>query len=215
MVLTSSQARRFYDRFGRAQDLQAFYEDHAAGEMLALGRLDQARAVFEFGCGTGRLAARLLGRLLPADARYLGADISGTMTSLSRARLAAFRHRAAIIQADGTRPLPIASASVDRFLAIYALDLLGPPETEALIAEARRLLRPGGLLEIVSLTPGATAPSRLASRAWTSVWSRAPGLLGGCRPVSILPLPDGWQVQHRNLTSEVVVARRRPPGSRR
>ncbi len=214
MVLTSSQARRFYDRFGRAQDLQAFYEDHAVGEMLAHGQLDQARAVFEFGCGTGRLAARLLGRLLPADARYLGADISGTMTSLSRARLAAFRHRAAIIQADGTRPLPIASASVDRFLAIYVLDLLGPPETEALIAEARRLLRPGGLLEVVSLAPGATAPSRLASRAWTSVWSRAPGLLGGCRPVSILPLPDGWQVQHRALitawalTSEVVVARR-------
>ena len=214
MVLTSSQARRFYDRFGRAQDLQAFYEDRAVGEMLAHGRLDKARAVFEFGCGTGRLAARLLGRILPADARYLGADISGTMTSLSRARLAAFSHRAAIIQADGNRPLPIASASVDRFLAIYVLDLLGTRQTENLITEARRLLRPGGLLEIVRLTPGATAPSRLMSRAWTSVWSRAPGLLGGCRPVSILPLPDGWHVQHHALitawalTSEVVVASR-------
>ena len=214
MVLTPSQAKRFYDRFGRAQDLQAFYEDHAVSEMLAHGRLDEARAIFEFGCGTGRLADRLLGRTLPADARYLGADISCTMTSLSRARLIRFSHRAAIIQADGTRPLPIASASFDRFLAIYVLDLLGPPETEALITEARRLLRPGGLLEIVSLTPGATAPSRLTSWAWTALWSRAPGLLGGCRPVSILPLPDGWQVQHRALitawalTSEVVIARR-------
>lgn len=213
MVLSPSQARRFYDRFGRAQDLQAFYEDHAVGEMLAHGRLDDARAVFEFGCGTGRLAARLLGRILPADARYLGADISGTMTALSRGRLARFSHRAAIIQADGTRPLPIASASFDRFLAIYVIDLLGPHQTEALITEARRLLRPGGLLEIVSLTSGATAPSRLTSRTWTAVWSRAPGLLGGCRPVSILPLPDGWHVQHHALvtawalTSEIVVAR--------
>ncbi len=47
MGLTSGQARRFYDRFGRAQDLQAFYEDRATGDLLAHGRFDDARAVLE------------------------------------------------------------------------------------------------------------------------------------------------------------------------
>lgn len=214
MALTSAQARRFYDRLGRGQDLQAFYEDRAVGELLARGRLDQARAVFEFGCGTGRLAARLLGQHLPAGARYLGADISDTMTSLTKARLRPFGTRAAIIQADGTRPLPLTNGAFDRFLTIYVLDLLGAAEATAIIAEARRLLQPGGLLEAVSLTHGATAPARLVSRAWTATWSRAPVLTGGCRPVSVLPLLDGWHIEHHALasawalTSEVVVARR-------
>jgi SAM-dependent methyltransferase len=83
--------------------------------------------VFEFGCGTGRLAARLLGYKLPAGARYLGADISSTMTSLTRARLRLYGRRAAIIQADGTRPLPLAPGAFGRFAAAYVLDLLGPP----------------------------------------------------------------------------------------
>jgi SAM-dependent methyltransferase len=214
MALTSTRARRFYDSLGRGQDLQAFYEDHAVGELLARGRLGQAHEVFEFGCGTGRLAARLLGEFLPAGARYVGADISDTMTSLSKARLGRFGGRAAVIQADGTGPLPLTSSAFDRFLAVYVLDMLGPAETAAIVAEARRLLRPGGLLEVVSLTHGATAPARLAARAWTAVWSRAPVLTGGCRPVSVLPLADGWQIEHRALvtswalTSEVVVASR-------
>lgn len=212
MELTSGQARRFYDGFGRAQDLQTFYEDRAASDLLAHSRLEDARAVLELGCGTGRLATRLLGRHLPAGARYLGADISGTMTALARARLGRFGRRAAIIQADGTRQLPLAAGAFDRFLAVYVLDLLGPAESAALVAEARRLLRPGGLLGIISLTHGATAPARLVSRAWTAVWSLAPALTGGCRPVTVLPLLDGWRVEHRALvtawalTSEVVIA---------
>jgi SAM-dependent methyltransferase len=214
MGLTSSQARHFYDRFGRAQDLQAFYEDRAIGDLLAHGRFDDARAVFELGCGTGRLAARLLHRQLPADARYLGADISATMISLSRARLQRFGPRAAIVQADGTRPLPLAAGAMDRFLAVYVLDLLGPRQAAGLIAQAQQLLRPGGLLGVVSLAPGATMPAQLVSRAWTAVWSRAPALTGGCRPITVQPLLDGWRIEHRALisawalTSEVVVASR-------
>ncbi|HUY47230.1 MAG TPA: class I SAM-dependent methyltransferase [Streptosporangiaceae bacterium] len=212
MGLTSGQARRFYDGFGRAQDLQAFYEDRAVGDLLAHGRFGDARAVLELGCGTGRLAARLLGRHLPAGARYLGADISGTMTALSRARVDRFGRRAAVIQADGTRQLPLAAGAFDRFLAVYVLDLLGPAESAAIVAEARRLLRPGGLLAVASLTHGAPSPARLVSQAWMAVWSRAPGLTGGCRPVTVLPLLDGWHIEHRSLvtawalTSEVVIA---------
>ncbi len=48
-----------YDRFGRRQDPQGWYEDAALERLIALGRLAEARAVCEFGCGTGRLAAGL------------------------------------------------------------------------------------------------------------------------------------------------------------
>jgi SAM-dependent methyltransferase len=212
--LTSGQARRFYDRFGRAQDLQAFYENPAVGDLLAHGRFDDANAVLEAGCGTGRLAARLLDGVLPADARYLGTDISGTMTALAKARLRAFSGRARVIRADVTRPLPVASGTLDRLVAVYLLDLLAPDDATTLLAETRRVLRPGGLLCTASLTPGATPATRLVSAAWAAAWTRAPWLTGGCRPVTVTSLLDGWHIEHRALvsawalTSEVVIASR-------
>ncbi|MGE5292099.1 MAG: hypothetical protein ACM3ML_33930 [Micromonosporaceae bacterium] len=65
MGLTSVQAKRFYDRFGRAQDLQAFYEDRAMKDLLAHGSFPAAGSVFELGCGTGRLAGALLASHCP------------------------------------------------------------------------------------------------------------------------------------------------------
>jgi len=214
--LTPHQAQRFYDRLGRAQDLQAFYEDRPAAELIAAASFPAARSVFELGCGTGRLAENLLARHLPADARYLGTDISDTMVALSQARLRRFGGRARVLRADGTVPLPVASGGFDRFLAVYVFDLLGPGDAEAVIAQAQRLLRPGGLLCAVSLAPGQAPAARLISQTWTGIWSRAPGLVGGCRPIRLEPLLDGWHVTHRALvtawalTSEVIVAAPRP-----
>jgi len=54
--LSAAEIRQFYDRFGEAQDKQGFYEDAAQAEMLEYARLQQASSLFEFGCGTGRLA---------------------------------------------------------------------------------------------------------------------------------------------------------------
>ena len=44
--------------------------------------------MFEFGCGTGRLAERLLHDHLPEQAIYTAVDISNTMFRLTRERLA-------------------------------------------------------------------------------------------------------------------------------
>lgn len=65
MVLTRSQARRFYDHFGAKQDSQAFYEDAALDDLMRHADCAQAQSVFEFGCGTGRFAAQLLTKHLP------------------------------------------------------------------------------------------------------------------------------------------------------
>lgn len=215
--LAPHQARRFYDRLGRGQDLQAFYEDRPAAELIAAASFPAARSVLELGCGTGRLAENLLARHLPAGARYLGADISDTMVTLSQARLRRFGGRAHVLRADATVPLPAADGGFDRFLAVYVLDLLAPGDATAVIAQARRLLRPGGLLCAVSLAPGQAPAARLVSQAWTGIWSRAPGLVGGCRPIRLEPLLDGWHITHRALvtawalTSEVIIATPREP----
>ncbi len=69
MPLTAEQARRVYDRIGRAQDTQSFYEDAVTRRLAQLGAFERAGSVFELGCGTGRYAARLFGERLAPDAR--------------------------------------------------------------------------------------------------------------------------------------------------
>src|SRR4051812_10077889 len=123
-TVTPAEAKAFYDRFGAKQDRQAFYEDPALARLSAHAAFGEARSLVEFGCGTGRFAARLLADSLPDDARYHGIDISPTMVRIARARLAAWSERATVQVSDGAIRLPVPSGSCDRVLCTYVLDLL-------------------------------------------------------------------------------------------
>ena len=215
--VSHAQARRIYDRIGRLQDTRPLSERRALDALVERAAFERAGAVLEFGCGTGRLAARLLAERLPAGARYLGLDVSPTMVSLARAAVAPWGDRARVEQASGSPELPVEEGSCDRFVSTYVFDLLSPDDAARLLDEAHRVLRPGGLLALASLTPGTTPPARSLTRAWRAVWRLDPALLGGCRPVTLAPQlpPAGWAVRARItvtdlvLASEVVVAERR------
>src|SRR5262245_2988807 len=102
---TPVDAERFYDRFGANQDLQ-FYENGALARIVASADFDHASAVFELGCGTGRLAERLLRERLPKEAHYVGVDISTTMVGLARERLSPWRGRVDVRHGDGSTRWP-------------------------------------------------------------------------------------------------------------
>ena len=59
-TLTPAQAMQFYDRMGARQDWSRFYEAAAIDRMIEQGDFGNAQRVVEFGCGTGRIAERLL-----------------------------------------------------------------------------------------------------------------------------------------------------------
>ena len=213
-VLSHDEARAFYDRFGARQDKQAFYEDAALDRLIAQGRFEEAQAVFEFGCGTGRLAERLLERHLPEGAEYTGLDVSPTMVALATERLA--RWHARIVQGDGEMTVPAADGSFSRFVATYVLDLLSDADGHALIAEAHRTLRPGGLLCVAGITHGSGVLSVPIMALWRAIAGVAPGLVGGCRPQRTDRLLSSarWRIIHRSvvvpwgIASEVLVAAR-------
>jgi len=102
MVLTRSQARTFYDRFGKKQDTQAFYEDAVLDDVIDHAAFEQAEKVFEFGCGTGRFASRLLVKHLSPSASYLGIDLSQTMIAIAEQRVLPYKERAKVAQSDGS-----------------------------------------------------------------------------------------------------------------
>ena len=124
--LSSAEAKLFYDCLGSRQDWQGFFENPAINEMIAHAAFDSAHSVFEFGCRTGALASRLLQHHLPADARYVGFDISATMVSLAQKRLKPWSERARFHQSDGSPRIAEPDHRFDRFVSTYVFDLLPP-----------------------------------------------------------------------------------------
>ena len=202
-----------YDRLGRALDTQAFYEDPAHRALAQAAYLAQAHRVFEFGCGTGRLAVRMLAEHLPPDACYRGVDISPRMVALARGRLAPWADRASVELADGSPPTRERYGSCDRFVSTFVLDLLPRAAILELLDAAACMLEPGGLLCTANLTLGRAPLARAVTGAWQAANRLAPALLGGCRPIRLEPLlrERGWAIVHHEsvhpfgFASEVTV----------
>jgi len=214
--LAPPDVRAFYDRFGRRQDGQAFYEDDALAALVDHSDLHKAEAVVEFGCGTGRFAVRLLRDVLPSTARYAGCDLSEGMIAIARERLASFGDRVSLWHCDPHPDLSPGRPPFDAIIATYVLDLMAPEGVAAFLEEAARCLEAGGQLCLVSLTFGDTPVSQLTSLIWSGIFHINPRLVGGCRPIDLWPVLEdaGWTIHwHRivrawGIPSEVVIATR-------
>jgi ubiquinone/menaquinone biosynthesis C-methylase UbiE len=216
--LSTARARATYDRIGRLQDWQSFYEASAIRDLIAHGQFESSRAVFEFGCGTGSFAVSLLQQRLPSDARYVGFDLSPKMVRLAKSRLTKWSDRAEVWLSSGSPELPAPTAAFDRFVSNYVFDLLAPDYARGVLAESTRVLSDGGLLCLVSLSSGTSRSGQLISSMCEAIWRWSPAFVGGCRPQrleELLPADDWTPVHNRlvssfGITSQVVVARRSP-----
>ncbi len=127
----------------RALDLPAGDVERA---LLALLPPDaEAARLLDIGTGTGRLL-ELLG---PRVGEAVGVDASRSMLALARTRLArAGLTRCSVRLADMYR-LPLADAGFD--IAVLQMVLHYADEPAGVLAEAARVLRPGGTLIVVEL----------------------------------------------------------------
>lgn len=214
-MFSPEQARRFYDRFGKKQDSQAFYENPALDRMIHFSDFAEAQKIVEFGCGTGRFALRLFDECLPNDAGYRGFDISATMVDIAKRRLDGFKNRASVTLTSGSVELPPEDGSCDRFISNYVLDLLPAEQISAVINEAYRILSSNGLLCVTSLTFGKGPISRAIIAIWRTLHSANPYLVGGCRPIELARFISGqqWEIKNNQtvvswgIPSDVLVAR--------
>jgi ArsR family transcriptional regulator len=162
----AERARAATDSFARKgaewDEMSALGLPAAAVEAALLGLLPQGGLgrVLDIGTGTGRLLELLAPRLTAG----LGVDASRAMLALARARLArpGLTH-CAVRLADMYR-LPLPDAGFD--LVLLHMVLHHAEDPAAAVAEAARVLRPGGRIVIVDLVPhqSAEALHRLAHR---------------------------------------------------
>lgn len=142
----------------RALDLPAAMVEHELLRLLPDGQLGRA---LDIGTGTGRLLEVLAPRLTAG----LGIDASRTMLALARVRLAKpeFSHLA--VRLADMYALPLRDASFD--LVLLQMVLHYAEEPAKAVAEARRVLAPGGTVIVVDLAPHGRAElrDRMAHRA--------------------------------------------------
>jgi ubiquinone/menaquinone biosynthesis C-methylase UbiE len=115
-------------------------------------------AVVEVGAGTGSLT-RLLRAVLPADATLTAVDPDERALAIARRRAP----DPAIAWRPGrAEALPLPDAGQDAVVAALVLHHLPPAAKRAALAEARRVLRPGGRLLIADFGPPQDAAMALA-----------------------------------------------------
>lgn len=102
-------------------------------------------AVLDVGCGTGELLARLAERY--PQATFTGIDLEESHLQRAAARCAAFGDRVHLQRGDAMA-LPFGDATFDLVVCRHLLQAV--PSAPQVLAEIRRVLRPGGRMHLIA-----------------------------------------------------------------
>ena len=178
--------RHFYDRIASAYDLIADSNERAARQagVRALA-LKEGESVLELGFGTGNEVLDLAALVGPKGS-VAGIDISPGMLAVARKKL----DQAALatpvdLRVGDARYLPFADETFDAIYTSFTLELFPEEDIPLVLAEARRVLRPGGHGRIGVVSMAAVRPGHpVSSLERTYIWMHRhfPHLVD-CRPI--------------------------------
>ncbi|MBI3445902.1 MAG: methyltransferase domain-containing protein, partial [Magnetospirillum sp.] len=202
-ILVLDQQRLAAIRSGRAEKAQAYFRDNASRwDEIGSLQVDEAevektlqaafagrriRDLVDMGTGTGRVL-EVLG---PHVDRAVGIDLSREMLAVARANLERAGLNNCMVRQGDIAQLPLPAATADAVTIHQVLHYATEPGM--LVAEAARVLEPGGRLAIVDFAPhdqeilrDQHAHRRLGfTDSEVENWLRAAGLEPG--PISRLP----------------------------
>ena len=181
---TGERILRYYDAISSVYALLASpFERRAIMAGLDLAHIAPGDEVLEVAVGAGGAFVEIL-RRARSESSVHGVDLSPKMveTTRRRARRAGFPD-ADVAVADARR-LPFPDASFDVLFNSFMLDLVPFADIPEVLAEFKRVLKPGGRMVLVNLSKA----DQEAHTWWETLYRRAPAgvasyVLGGCRPV--------------------------------
>ena len=153
-MATTAVSRQAWDRLSTRYDRQLWLERSAIDAALDLLDLHREERLLDVATGTGAVLRRLA-RREQRPREVVGVDSSAAML----AKVPALADGWTVTEGDA-RALPFDDARFDAAIASYLLHVLADDDVPVVLAELRRVLRPGGRL--VAVTP--SIPARGAQR---------------------------------------------------
>jgi ubiquinone/menaquinone biosynthesis C-methylase UbiE len=171
-----------WSRLSRLYTLQLPLEQEALRVLASMLDLDRSSRLLDVATGTGAMLSAVT-RVSAPPRHATGLDSSPQM--LARVPLLPLGWQ--LICANAA-VMPFPDGSFDRVSVAYLLHLLDAGVRESVLAEARRVLAPGGLLGTVTVAPPTETPARVLRAPIEALASTSRGALAGLR--SLNPRPD-------------------------
>lgn len=178
-----AETKAFYDKISHVYDLLA---EHSEGPVRRAGleKLDArpGEKVLEIGFGTGHCLVSLAQSVGPTG-KVTGVDLSERMLEVARDNLhkAGLADRVELTCGDAVQ-LPYRSESLDGIYMSFTLELFDTPEIPKVLAECKRVLRPGGRIMVVGVSKEVENGLLLHAFEWTH--RHFPNLVD-CRPICV------------------------------
>lgn len=198
--IEKDQVADIYRKIAPSYDLWAWLtESKARNRCLQMAAIQDGEDVLEVAVGTGLAFERIL-QSNPSG-RNEGIDLTEAMLVRAEKRAAKSGSRNYRLRIGDAYDLDFPDKSFDVLINNYMFDLLPQQDFEIVLAEFKRVLRPGGRLAMVNMTKG----QRWYNGIWERIYRINPALLGGCRSVSLLPRIEtcGFSQTRREYMSQL------------
>ena len=187
-----------YRRIARLYDLWALLtESKARIRCLDLADVHDGETVLEVAVGTGLLFADIVEK--NPSGRNVGIDLTKAMLERARARIVKSGATNVSLSIGDAYALDCADQAFDLVVNTYMFDLLPEQDFADILAEFRRVLKPGGRVVLANMTK----PDRWCQAFWEWLYTINPRLMGGCRGVLLQPYlcSAGFvEVRHETLS---------------
>jgi len=184
--MTKNLTQQFYDRISHVYDLIADDGEHQARERgLEVLEVQPGEAVLEIGYGTGHSLVELAQSTGPSG-KVAGIDISPGMRDVAQKRAieAGVADQIELL-VGAVPPLPLEDEMFDVVTMSFTLELFPLETIPTVLAECRRVLKPGGRLGIVSMARVEDGEDEsLLERTYIWMHTHFPHIVD-CQPIAV------------------------------
>ncbi len=183
VLQTKEETKAFYNKIAKVYDALAEHSEavvrRAGLEML---NTQKGQQVLEIGFGTGHSLIELARSVGPSG-KVFGIDLSEKMVEVSQKRVdeEGLDERIELSCGDALH-LPYESESLDGIFMSFTLELFDTPEIPLVLAECKRVLKPGGRIVIIGMSR--VLPEGLVMEIFEWTHRHFPNYLD-CRPILV------------------------------
>ncbi|MBI2384104.1 MAG: methyltransferase domain-containing protein [Gammaproteobacteria bacterium] len=178
--LSQAEVVSAYRRIAPLYDRWAYLtESRARRRAVELAAVRAGESLLEVAVGTGLLFRDLVAR--NPDGRNAGVDLTPAMLERARRRVHGMPARNVELRQGDAFALPYADGAFDLLVNAYMFDLLPEGDFVRVLAEFRRVLKPGGRLVLTNMAQA----ERLGERFYETIYRLNPAWMGGCRGVAL------------------------------